>query len=204
MRYIIYAAVLCLLSCGQNSNKQKTDAVTTDSSGHSLVTVVQKDSTAVEINADESAVNQSLQNSYKNKWVVLNDKSAKWMKDAFDYFIVPKRKEDPNYPYIAKGDFNGDGKMDTAAVVTDSLKKNYRIAILLGNEIKFWEEDILEDAAINTLPKPGEIKGMADGNIEKLKIVKTKGDAIEVNYFEKASFVLYYDKKVFKRIQTSD
>jgi hypothetical protein len=132
---------------------------------------------------------------------VLNDQEARWMRDAFDYFIVPKRKENPNYPYITKGDFNGDGKPDMAAVVTDSTKQSFRIAIITGKDnIILWEEDVLVDAALTTIPK-SDIEGM-DG--EKTKKVKLKGDGINVEYFEKASFVLYWDKTSFKRIQTGD
>ena len=131
----------------------------------------------------------------------MNDRDAKWMKDAFDYFIAPRRKEDPNYPYIARGDYDADNLVDLAAIVTDSLKRNYQIVILLekGN-ILFWKEDIMNDAAISTIPK-SDIAGM-DG--EKTKKIKKKGDGINVEYFEKASFVLYWDKSSFKRIQTGD
>ena len=116
-------------------------------------------------------------------------------------FIVPKRKENPNYPYITKGDYNADGKEDMAAVVIDSTKTAYQIAIILSaDKIMFWKEDVLDDAAISTVPK-STIEGM-DG--EKTKKIKLKGYGINVEYFEKASFVLYWDKGSFKRIQTGD
>ena len=206
MRIFTPIILLFLVACAGRTNEEKERSTANDSS---TVTPTGADTIKKELpivdsqTREELLVNTSLAHS-KQKWNVLNDKTAHWIKEAFDYFIAPKRKEDPNYPYIAFGDYNADGKADTAAVVTDSAHKNYRIAILLGNDIKFWEEDIGEDAAINTLPKPGEIKGMADGDIEKTKIIKTKGDGIEVNYFEKASFVLYWNGKAFKRIQTSD
>ena len=123
------------------------------------------------------------------------------MKDAFDYFIVPKRKDSPNYPYITKGDFNADGKIDIAAVVTNEKKSKYQIAIMLeADKILFWNEDILEDAAISTVTK-SEIEGMEG---EKTKKVKLKGDGINIEYFERGSFVVYWDKVSFKRIQTGD
>ena len=56
------------------------------------------------------------------------------------------------------------------------------------------------DAALSTIPN-STIEGM-DG--EKIKKIKLKGDGINVEYFEKASFVLYWDKSSFKRIQTGD
>lgn len=205
MRFITPIVVFFLVACAGKANKEKETGLTKDSStAPPLQADTSQQLTRIDSSTrEETAINASLTNSKQN-WKVLNDRTAHWMKDAYDYFIAPKRKEEPNYPYITLGDFNADGKTDTAAVVTDSTHKNYRIAILLGNEIRFWDEDILEDAAISTLPKPGEIKGMESGNIEKTKIVRTKGDGIEVNYFEKASFVLYWNGKMFKRIQTSD
>ena len=123
------------------------------------------------------------------------------IKDSLDYFIVPKRKVDPNYPYITRGHLNGNNKPDIASVVTDSIKKKFRIAIFLGQDnIKIWDEDIMIDAALSTIPK-STIEGM-DG--EKTKKIKLKGDGINVEYFEKASFVIYWSGTDFKRIQTGD
>ncbi|MFZ1533448.1 MAG: hypothetical protein WAT14_04735, partial [Chitinophagaceae bacterium] len=103
--------------------------------------------------------------------------------------------------YITRGDFNGDNKPDIASVVTDSIKKKFRIAIFLGQDnIKIWDEDIMIDAALSTIPK-STIEGM-DG--EKTKKIKLKGDGINVEYFEKASFVIYWSGTDFKRIQTGD
>lgn len=205
MRFLIFIAALSLLACGQDSSKVKKE-LQHDSTGKTYSDTVKtptvvKDSPPTHITPDEEAVNQMLKARFENSWHVLNDKEAKWMKDAFDYFIVPKRKDIPNYPYIAKGDFNADGKEDMAAVVTDSLKSNYQIAIILAaDNILFWNEDVLEDAAISTVAK-SVIDGI-DG--EKTKKIKLKGDGINVEYFEKASFILYWDKTSFKRIQTGD
>jgi hypothetical protein len=205
MKFLLFIAAVSLLSCGQNSSKGKEDVSTTDTTKTAIdtakTTSVAKEDPSTYTAPDEEAVNELLKEKFENKWHVLNDKEAKWMKDAFDYFIVPKRKEFPNYPYIIKGDYNADGKSDMAAVVTDSTKSNYRIAILLGaDNIQLWEEDIMIDAALSSIPK-STIEGM-DG--EKTKKVKLKGDGINVEYFEKASFVLYWDKGSFKRIQTGD
>ncbi|HEV7781731.1 MAG TPA: hypothetical protein VGO58_10730 [Chitinophagaceae bacterium] len=202
MRTLLIAATVLLLSCGENASKQKKEPLLTDTTAKTTDTAAkQPDQPIVYTAPYEAVINTSLQEKWGNQWHVLNDQEAHWMKDAFDYFIVPKRKTEPNYPYIAKGDFNGDGKEDMAAVITDSLKKKYRVAILLDtSKILLWDEDIMEDAAISTVPK-SDIDGM-DG--EKTKKVKMKGDGINVEYFEKASFVLYWDKSGFKRIQTGD
>ena len=206
MKFLIFIATVSLLSCGQKSTtKGKEDASITDTTKTTADTlktphVVKTDTPSY--NAPlEKPLNEALQKVYGNDWHILNDQEAKWMKDAFDYFIVPKRKDNPNYPYITRGDFNGDDKPDIAAVVTDTLKNNCRIAIFLGQDnIKLWEEDIMIDAALSTIPK-STIEGMEG---EKTKKIKLKGDGINVEYFEKASFVLYWDKSSFKRIQTGD
>lgn len=205
MRILMFIAAVSLLSCGQSSSNKKKEAVTGDSTKEiadtAKVSPSVKEATLPYTAPDEAAVNEALKAVYGNDWHVLNDQEAKWMKDAFDYFIVPKRKEEPNYPYIAKGDFNGDGRPDTAAVVTDPIKRNFRIAILLGpGNIKLWEEDIMIDAAISSIPK-STVQGSEN---ERPKKIKMKGDGINVEYFEKASFVLYWDKSAFKRIQTGD
>lgn len=205
MKFLLFIVAVSLLSCGQNSTKGKEDVSTTDTAKTAVVTSkttpVVKEDPPDYTTPDEEAVNELLKGKFENKWHVLNDKEAKWMKDAFDYFIIPKRKENPNYPYITKGDYNADDKADMAAVVTDSTKNSYRVAILLGvDNIQLWEEDIMIDAALSTIPR-STIEGM-DG--EKTKKIKLKGDGVNVEYFEKASFVLYWDKGSFKRIQTGD
>ncbi len=205
MRLLIFIAAIMLLSCGENSSSKKKEITTEDTVKKAADTT--KTVPAVEeepptyVSPDEALVNDALKAKYGNRWHVLNDKEAKWIKDAFDYFIVPKRKENPNYPYITKGDYNADGKPDIAAVVTDSTKSSYQVAILLGvDNIKLWDEDIMIDAALSSIPK-STIEGM-DG--EKTKKIKLNGDGINVEYFEKASFVIYWDKSFFKKIQTGD
>ncbi|MBC7872886.1 MAG: hypothetical protein H7Y01_02760 [Ferruginibacter sp.] len=205
MRLFIFTASIVLLSCGQNSSDKQKEVITGDTTKIAGDTTIAapgvKDNPPGYTTPDQSRVNGMLTARYGNKWHVLNDSEAKWMKDAFDYFIVPKRKENPNYPYIARGDYNADGKEDMAAVITDSLKNTYQMAILLDtSKIILWKEDILEDAAISTVPK-SEIEGMEG---EKTKKVKLKGDGINVEYFEKAAFVLYWSGREFKRIQTAD
>ncbi len=201
MRILLFMATVWLLSCGQKNSKKK-ETVKTDTLIKAADTATHQAQVPVGYTApDEAVVNVALVAKFGNQWHVLNDQEAHWMKDAFDYFIVPKRKTEPNYPYITKGDFNADGKPDMAAVISDSTKSKYRIAILIDtSKILFWEEDIMDDAAISTIPK-SDIDGM-DG--EKTKKVKMKGDGINVEYFEKAAFVLYWDRSVFKRIQTAD
>lgn len=208
MRFLIFISGILLLSCGQKSSKGKTAPAKEDSTKKAVDTVkpipVVKAETPSYSTPDEGALNDALSAKYGTKWHVVNDKEAKWIKDAFDYFIIPKRKELPNYPYITKGDFNADSKTDMAAIVTDSTKSSYQIAIILGpDNIKFWDEDIAVDAALTTTSK-SEVVTMKGENTEKVKKIKMKSDGINVEYFEQSSFVLYWDKASFKRIQIGD
>ncbi|NOT52096.1 MAG: hypothetical protein HOP10_12560 [Chitinophagaceae bacterium] len=202
MRLFIFITTLGLLSCGQNAANKEPGQKDT-----AIKTVVQKD-TVVKTGPQfytcpgETAVNASLSKKFDKKWHVMNDREGKWIKDAFDYFIVSKRKEYPDYPYITTGDFNDDGKTDTAAVVRDEKKKEFRVAILLSNgKIQLWEDDVLINAALSTIPKGEAVEG---GDIDHPKKIKIKVDGINVEYFEQASFVVYWSKGSFKRIQTGD
>ena len=209
MRLILFTVIsLLLLSCKQKTAgaKQQKKPKSDTASNTRKDTTKGQTATPKEIDyyttPDEAVVNKSLQGYFKAEWHVLNDKEGSWMKDAFEYFIVPKRKELPNYPYITMGDFNGDSKPDTAAVVTDSLRTKYRIAVLSSAGKPFlWDEDIMADAAISLQPKGTTLDVMMGENAKKVKL---KNDGINVEYFERASFVLHLDKGKFKRLQTSD
>ena len=207
MRLPLLFIIIVFISCGQSSpGKQETSDSLKKSTG---TTGPQKkqpaDSSGNKPTSLAKQVNSILNDQPGNKWHVLNDREGRWMSGQFDYFIAPKRKENPDYPYIAKGDFNGDGKLDIAALVTDSTKRNYQLAIILNadevtRKIVSWKEDIDEDAAIALLPK-SEVEGFEG---ERPKKIKMKADGILVEYFETASFVIYWNGSAFKRIQTGD
>jgi hypothetical protein len=203
MRIWLLIPVIGMLSCGGSTDKKKEKLSVTDSAVPVLSDTTKTTlppPTIAQPGPEETAFNNLLKERYPGSWHVLNDAEATWMKDAFDYFIAPKRKDNPVYPYMTTGDFNGDGKPDRAALITDSSKRNYQLAIILDSTVITWKEDIIEDAALSTVPR-SVITG-TEG--EKEKKVKMRGDGINVEYFEKASFVLYWDKKGFKRLQTGD
>ena len=108
MRLPIIIAAVSFISCGQSSSKTEEIVAKGDSTKSSIVTVKSlpevKDEPISYTAPDEEPVNEILKAKYGTEWHVLSDKEATWMKDAFDYFIVPKRKDSPNYPYITKGD----------------------------------------------------------------------------------------------------
>ncbi len=204
MRLFIFIIILGFLSCGQKTANKDPQSIDRDTA---IRTVAKKDTVAKTepqfyVAPGEAAVNASLSKKYDDKWHILNDHEAKWIEGAFDYFIVPKRKNYPDYPYMTTGDFNGDSKIDTAAVVTDENKKEFRIAILLSNgKIQLWEDDVMINAALSTVPKGEAVEG---GDIDHPKKIKMKIDGINVEYFEQASFVVYQSGSAFKRIQTGD
>ena len=137
MRLLLkWLALLFVISCGQNSQKTKSRSINDSGQSRSNKDSVTKKNNlpSSSISVCEKAVSRTLHARFGSKWQVMNDQTAHWMKEAFDYFIIPKRKQDPDYPYIAKGDFNTDSKIDTAVVVKDVLHKKYQLAILLKND----------------------------------------------------------------------
>lgn len=197
-----------LVSCNSNS-KPGTNEDPVSISGSDSTSISRKetraDSTIIPVSPMAEKINTILGSMNESAaWHVLNDKEARWISGQFEYFIAPKRKDNPDYPYIAAGDFDGDNRPDLAAVVTDSTRVNYQLIIISdidsNRKINYWKEDILEDAAISTAPK-GDIEGTVN---EKVKKVKLGSEAIHVEYFEKASFIIYWNGKSFKRIQQGD
>lgn len=206
---LFYISLFALfVSCNSNSKTGTNDGL--DSRNVTDSNIISKnktraDSTITPRSALAEKVNAVLRATRETvEWHVLNDKEAKWISGQFEYFIAPKRKDNPDYPYIASGDFDRDNRQDIAAVVTDSTRTNYQLVIISdidsSKKINYWKEDILEDATISTAPK-GDIEGTVN---EKVKKVKLESEAIHVEYFEKASFIIYWNGKSFKRIQQGD
>ena len=82
-------------------------------------------------------------------------------------------------------------------VVNTANNDEHRIAILLDiTKIIIWNDDV-RGAAINTNPK--EAVGGIDG-----KVAKMKSEGINVEFFEKSSWVLYWNGSAFKKIWTGD
>lgn len=202
MKLTAYLFLLLLFACGQNKSGEKNNttdspaSVTTDSTAQLI------DQPALPVITEAAKeISGLLTEKFGDSFEIVTDSIARWPQDVFDYFIAPKRKTEPDYPYITKGDFNGDGQQDAAALVRLNNKAEYQLAILFGspldkNRIQFWKEDI-DICAVSLYPK-GDLQG-----IDKPK-VKMKGDGINVEYYESAAFVIYWDGKTFKRAYTAD
>ena len=204
MRSYAWPFLFLLAACGPKKDSGKETVTPGDSlatadtvsTNHQSVDVTTVTSTAL-----AKEINGLLHEKFGGTMVLLNDSLANWPKDEFDYFIAPKRKDQPDYPYIVKGDFNGDGQEDAAALVKETVKGKYQVAVIFGapldrNRILFWTEDI-NVCALSTYPK-GPLEGMDTGK------VNMKGDGIGVEYYEKSSFVLYWNGSAFKRAWTGD
>ena len=208
MKLLNALVLIILFSCNQNKNEKDTGKIKSDSislkQGENT-TGTANDSTVITETELSKRITAILnENSEVKGWQILNDKTARWINGQFEYFIQPKRKENPDYPYITQGDFNNDKKQDVAALLTDSTRTKYLLAIISDFDsmpkLSIWKDDIIEDAALSAIPA-GEITGTVN---EKTRKVKLSSQAIQVEYFEKASFIIYWNGKSYNRIQRGD
>lgn len=196
MRYLFI--LMCIIAgCNSSSDKNSDGFDTTGLVTSHKDTVSAVHAPSYQPTSTERQLNAVLQRKFNGKWIVVNDTMVKWPADVFGYFIAGKRAADPDYPYIVTADFDANDKKDMAVIVTDSVMKRGRIAIISDTEnVTFWEDDVF-GAAISVQPKSaiGDIYG---------KTVKMMADGINVEFFEKSSFVLYWNGKTFKKAWTGD
>jgi hypothetical protein len=108
---------------------------------------------------------------------------------------------DPDYPYIAKGDYDCDSLPDWAVLVSDEQMMT-RLAIISGKtprRVEWWTED-MRGAAIRRFPR--QVFGaMKD---EEALQVDLPCDGVEAEWFEKATQVIYRDKNRWQQVWTAD
>jgi|GEM_PF-4788663 len=142
-----------------------------------------------------------IKNNYGSQWYILNDKQANWDKYDLENFILPARTNDPDYPYIIKGDFDGNGKLDYAATLSKSNdNKMSKIIILLDNgDVYFWDLDPrLYSFSCITERK---ITSHYDDDL----MVNLKGDGIGLGIYETGySEVIYWTGSDFRSIYNGD
>jgi hypothetical protein len=137
-------------------------------------------------------------NKYGSKWHILNDKQAHWDEYEFKEFILPERNKNPDSPYIIQGDFNGNGRLDYAATFSSDNKSTSKLAIIFDNGDVYFEDLGSERYGLYLQTKQ-EISSVYDEFS-----VNLIGDGIGIVKYEEYAYVMYWDGKGFKTIQTSD
>lgn len=190
MRYLFM--LLIILAACRSPNQKETPAPARGSETDTLPNL--------SVNPGAFIVNRML-DSLGVAGRVTTDSISGWTKDALEYFVYPQRKEEPDYPYIIRGDFNCDEKEDIAALISDS-SGNTRLAFLYRNPLRidWWKEDV-RGAALRTFSQR-EFGAMAADDRELR--VKLDCDAVEAVWFEKATQVIYREKNEWRRVWTAD
>lgn len=115
-------------------------------------------------------------------------------------------------PSLVRADFNGDGIMDYAVLVENDKTRITKFLILLcsanGKCKSVYETNETAGAEITYLRamKSGSKIYEMGASPGDAPTVKLRSAGIELNYFEKASIVLYWDQKLqkIKEVPTSD
>jgi hypothetical protein len=206
MRLMFLLLAFGIISCGQKSSKETVTA-----NGDTTVRSVESDKTEpVNENSvpvvltDDAKINEALNSQAGNKWRVVTDKETTWetQKDK-DNFLLEGRKKDPNHPFIVKGDFNGDGQVDMAALVTNGANEDNRlktqIAIIHGDgTIKLMDEYSTTNSALELVNKMTKIDAFDENNEEKS--VTVKFDSFLVNNHDTGGYYIYWDGKKYTKI----
>lgn len=146
----------------------------------------------------EAEVNAVLANQYGAKYRVVADKDRGWDKYEFEHFVLPNRKTFEYYPYIVKGDFDGDKVADLAAEVVNTENNYHRLAFVWGGDKRLTFYDGQLCSAISFLPA-NEWKSHWEA-----VAVHLEADAILVECYEKSAWILYWDGRAFQQYWMSD
>jgi hypothetical protein len=191
----ILIGIIFLASCQNKGKDQKIFAPNADTAIKSKPLV-----DSLKPNAVIDSAMEIMANNIPPGWDIVNDSIAKWAPDQFSYFIQPRRKKEPGYPYFIKANLDGNGETDLAALIHHRDKHEFAIAILRNYNthptLNWWKTDI-DLCAVSVYPK-GKLDGMEGEHIDM------KSDGIGIEYFETSSFVLYWNGKEFKRVWTGD
>ncbi|MFI5378676.1 MAG: hypothetical protein ACHRHE_05225 [Tepidisphaerales bacterium] len=100
-------------------------------------------------------------------------------------------------PVVIRGDFDGNGRLDYAALVT--VAGQSRVLVFLRQPGGGWKQTSLEGGWDYLLARP---RGATVGVHEPGVTLKT--DAIEGNLFEKSAWTFHLEKDVWQKVCTSD
>ena len=187
MRFFPLVAALIIFSC--NDKKQTTDDTMPAPPQDTLPNLT--------ITPGADSVNKLLAGGPGN-WRVVTDERSGWTKDALEYFVYTQRKINPNYPYITRGDYNCDGKQDVAVLVTDTTQTKL-VFLYADGKTDWWSGDMM-GAALKNFQKQ-DFGAMKD---EEEVRVSLGCDAVEAEWFEKATQVIYFNGKKFQNVWTAD
>jgi hypothetical protein len=147
----------------------------------------------------EANINIILANKYGSKYHVVTDRDMNWGKFDFKNFVIPARKKFEYYPYIVKGDFNGDGISDLAAQVKDIENNRIILMAIWGDmSITFIDKQLGSGLAISYF-SPNKLESHWEQSSITLKY-----DAIGVELYEASFYVLYWNGKSFQSYQLTD
>ncbi|MBY0497073.1 MAG: hypothetical protein K2Y23_22955 [Cyanobacteria bacterium] len=125
------------------------------------------------------------------------DADRNWDKYEFDTFVTPGRAASPQYPFAVRGDFDGDGREDFALDVVETASRSARLALVWGHGgVMFLDNEL---CSAMSLVEPKELKSHWEARPLKLST-----HAIEINCYEKSSYLLYWDGNGFRRYQLTD
>ncbi len=148
---------------------------------------------------ENSSLRDRIESIVKNKlgsqWYILNDKQAKWDNYDLENLIVPYRNENPDYPYIIKGDFDGNGKLDYAATFSESGDLVSKIAIIFDSgKVYFWDIEYPTLCMLDCEKKQDIYRLNYDSS------VKLIGDGIAIFYSGEGGELICWDGTEFKVI----
>lgn len=202
---MILLAILGCVACGTSKKKENPVMDKPDSTGMNTDTVATPpaNSSMTGLTANAAAVNELLRTKKGPGWRLLNDSDTRV--DIFESYqkeVSAKRKDNPDFPFLVRSDFNGDGQPDYVALVTDGTKEGEkefvhaatRIAILPGGgDVIISNENCFQHTLLKIVPKSTTIEGYDDKD-KKIKLTK---DAIDVNNWDGGGYYIYWDGKKF-------
>lgn len=160
-----------------------------------LKQVGEKQHTIADLEAD---INEVLIEQAHEEYRVVTDKDRNWDKYEFDNFVTPERFKFSYYPYIVKGDFDGDNVPDLAAEVRNTNNNYTRLALLWGNSKKLTFYDGQLCSALSFVPANEWKSHWEEAS------VTLAADAIMVTCYEKSAWLLYWNGRSFQQYWMSD
>jgi hypothetical protein len=156
------------------------------------------DGETAETNNLVEEINAKLASTHNSKYRVVTDIDKNWSKYDFDNIISPERNKFQYFPYIVKGDFNGDGISDLAAQIKNIENNFERLVFIFGgnNETKFYDGQLC--SGISFIPANEWKSHWEKGSL------KLNADAIIVSCFESSAWILYWDGNSLKEYWMSD